>query len=98
MDSFISVRAVKVPKQEIDNVEQQFGAKLVPDSEYHVLLNLDHTLRKYRLEHDKDPDVILLMDDPAHFYKHMVLNINFMGMEIPGSYNKPAWFRFKRSF
>lgn len=96
---YTMVRAVKVPTIQIKNVEQMYGAKLVPDEEYNTLLNLDDTLKKYRRSHDgKDPDMVALTNQPGYLYKHMVLNINFLGSEIPGSYNKPAWFRFKKGY
>jgi len=97
-DLYVNVRAVKVPKIQIDQIEQQFGAKLVSDAEYHTLLSLDATLKQYKLEKGREPDMVMLSDQPNYYYKHMVLNINFLGMEIPASDKKPAWFRFKRQF
>jgi hypothetical protein len=96
---YTQVRAVNVPTIQIKQVESQFGAKLVPDSEYNTLLNLDDTLKKYRKSHNgKDPDMVSLTNHPGELFKHMVLNIQFLGMEVPGSYNKPAWFRFRKSY
>ena len=96
---YTEVRAVKVPTIQIEQIEQQFGAKLVPDTEFITLLALDEALIKYRKSHDgKDPDVIILREHPEYMYKHMVLNIQFLGTEIPGSRNKPAWFKFKKFF
>lgn len=96
---FTTVRGVKIPTVQINQIEQEFGVKLVPDTQGHILKQLDLALQRYRLEHDNsDPDMILLRDYPEYLYKHMVLNIQFMGMSIPGPYNKPCWFRFKRNF
>lgn len=96
---YTMVRAVKVPTIQVKNIEFTYGAKLVTDDEYNLLLNLDDTLKKYRKSHDgKDPDMVALTSHPGELFKHMVLNINFLGSEIPGSYNKPAWFRFRKNY
>lgn len=98
-DEFILVRGINIPKLEIDQVEQQYGAKLVRDGEYSLLYSLDRTLQKYRLTHDnKDPDAVVLTNWPGEFFKHMVMNIEVLGLKIPGSYQKPAWFRFPKSY
>ena len=95
---FTFVRGVQIPTLQIDNVEQEYGVKLVSDERPELLLALDRALQIYRLSHkNKDPDVVQLSDYPELLFKHMVLNISFMGAEIPGSYNKPAWFSFKRN-
>lgn len=92
------VRGVKIPTKQIEQIEQEYGVKLVPDTEGNILRALDRTLQVYRLTHDHaDPDVTQLSDFPEYLFKHMVLNIQFMGMEIPGAYNKPCWFRFNKS-
>ncbi len=97
-DLYTQVRGVNIPTFQIKQVEGQYGVKLVPDEEYNILLNLDLSLKKYREERGKDPDLIMLADQPEFYYKHMVLNIHLLGMELPGSTKKPAWFRFKRNF
>ncbi len=94
----VPVRAVKVPAIQVREIEDKFGAELVSDNEPELLLALDNTLQKYRLDKGVDPDIIVLLDRPTEFFKHMVLNINFLGTSIPGSYNKPAWFRFRKSY
>lgn len=92
------VRGVKIPSIQIDQIEQEYGVKLVPDTEPNILRALDRALQIYRLRNkNQDPDVVQLSDYPEHLFKHMVLNIHFMGMEIPGAYNKPCWFRFNKT-
>lgn len=96
---YTTVRGVKIPTVQIEQIEQEFGVKLVPDTEGRTLRALDLILQRHRLAHDnRDPDVVILREQPEYMYKHMVLNIQFMGMSIPGPYNKPCWFRFKRNF
>ena len=96
---YTMVRGVRIPTVQIDMVEQGYGVKLVTDEEPNLLKALDLTLQKHRLTHDNnDPDVILLREYPEWVFKHMVLNIEFLGTMIPGAYNKPAWFRFKKNF
>lgn len=98
-DEFILVRGINIPKFQIDQVEQQYGARLVRDNEHSLLYSLDRTLQVYRLNHNnKDPDAVVLTNWPGEFFKHMVMSINVLGMNIPGSYQKPAWFRFPKSF
>lgn len=93
------VRGVQIPTFQISNIEAEYGVKLVPDTEWQILKALDLTLQKYRLAHDnKDPDVVMLREYPDRLFKHMVLNINFLGMTVPGSYQKPAWFSMKKGF
>lgn len=93
------VRGIKVPTIQIKQIEEQFGVKLVSDDyeNANIIYTLDRTLAQYRLENKRDPDLILLTDTPDVYYKHMVMNLNFLGMEVPGSYTKPAWFKLPRS-
>lgn len=87
-----------IPRIQIENIQDAYGVELVQDTEYRLLRELDLSLQKYRLSHDnKDPDVVQLIDRPEFLFKHMVLNINFLGMEVPGAYNKPCWFRFSKT-
>ena len=98
-DIYTMVRGVNIPTVQIDMVEQEYGVKLVPDKDWKILRALDLTLQKYRLGHEnREPDVVMLSDYPDKIFKHMVLNINFMGMTIPGAYNKPSWFWLRKNF
>lgn len=92
-----TVRGVRVPKQQIENIEREFGAKLVPETEGILLKKLDLTLAGYRSLHDKDPKSVVLLDYPGEMFKHMNLNVGFMGLSLEVTH-KPAWFRFKKSF
>lgn len=93
------VRGVQIPTFQISNIEAEYGVKLVPDTEWQILKALDLTLQKYRLAHDnKDPDVVMLREYPDRLFKYMVLNVDFLGMSVPGPYNKPCWFWFKKNF
>ncbi len=94
----ISVRNIQINAKDVDDVESEYGAELVPDSESDLLRTLDLTLQKYRLANKKDPDIVILTDHTGEFFKHMVLNIDFLGASIPGAYNKPAWFRFRKQY
>lgn len=96
-DLYVEVRGIQVPKIQIDQIEQEYGVKLVGDDEERLIYELDITLQKHRLTHqNRDPDLVALRDYPNEFFKHMVLNLNFLGLDIPGPYNKPAWFRFNK--
>lgn len=98
-DLYIKVRGVNIPRIQIDQIEGQYGAKLVPDEEWRTLLLLDKALKAFRISNEnKDPEFVVLADHPEFRYKHMVLRLNFLGMEIPGSMHKPAWFYWRRSF
>lgn len=91
------VRGVRILTSTIDEVEQTFGAKLVSDEKPELLLNLDKALYEYYQLHQREPDVIQLIDFPELLFKPMVLNIEVLGMSVPGSYRKPAWFYFKKN-
>lgn len=96
---FINVRAVKIPAIQIRQVEDEYGVKLVPDTEPEILLTLDNILQRYRLANSgKDPEYVMIAEYPEYLFKHMTLNINVMGLQLPGSQNKPCWFRTKRIF
>ena len=96
---FVSVRGVMVPKVEIENMEAEFGASLVPDSEVLIIQALDTALRSHRMSKGIDPDVVNLREDPFHWYKHANLNIiePITGTAVSARH-KPAWFRFPRHF
>ena len=97
-DLYTLERGVKIPTIQIRQVEDEYGVKLVGDESPKTLLALDLALDTYKMSHDnKEPDVIMLPDYPEKLFKHMVLNIQFLGMEIPGSSKKPAWFWFKKT-
>ena len=94
----IVVRGVLVPKLQIENIEQEFGAKLVPDEEVDLIYALDRVLFSYRQQQHKDPDFVQLGKYPGYLFKHMTLKLNYLGLEVPGPHNKPAWFRFKKLY
>lgn len=95
---FKTIRGVQIPEIQVKQVEDEFGAKLVEDHEKNLLWSLDRTLEKFRLDKGRDPDFVQLLQYPGEYFKHMTFNINFLGMQVPGSYTKPAWFRMKRMF
>jgi hypothetical protein len=97
-DLYTTVRGVQIATAQIKQIEDEYGVRLVPDTEGRVLLALDRTLQEYRIQKGKDPDLVMLRETPELYYKHMVLNIHFMGMEIPGAYKKPAWFKMSKLF
>lgn len=97
-DLYTEIRGIQVPKIQVKQIEDTYGVKLVSDDEALLIQELDLTLQKHRLTHDnKDPDLVVLYNYPGELFKHMVLNINFLGLDVPGPYNKPAWFRFKKN-
>lgn len=95
---YTQVRAVNIPTIQIKQIEDEYGVKLVPDTQPELLLALDAVLLRYMLTHNnKLPDAVQLMENQEYLYRPMVLNMNFMGMEIPGSYRKPSWWQFKKN-
>lgn len=97
-EGMIKVRNVFIPAIQVEQIEQEFGSELVPDIEADLLIALDRTLQEFKLDKKREPDIVVLSDHPGEFFKHMVLNISFLGAEIPGAYNKPAWFRFRKQY
>ncbi|OGC94060.1 MAG: hypothetical protein A2W25_11805 [candidate division Zixibacteria bacterium RBG_16_53_22] len=99
MEEYVTVRGCQVPAQEIQNLKDQFGAELVPDSEWRIIRALDMTLKHYRAMHGKDPDLVKLNQDPFYWYKHCPLNVvePVTKAKVPAKH-KPAWFRIKRIF
>lgn len=95
---YITVRNVEIPRFQIEEIEQKFGATLVHDFEADLIRTLDRALREYRVTYEKDPDFIAIADRPGEIFKHMTMNIQALGLTLPGAYNKPAYFRFKRMF
>ena len=98
-DLYVKVRGINIPRFQVTQIEEEHGAKIVPDEDWRTLLYLDAALKKFRTNNEnRDPEFIILADRPGFRYKHMVMNINFLGMTIPSSYTKPAWFYWSRKF
>lgn len=98
-DLFTEVRGVRVPTRQIEEMKANYGAELVPDSEFIIIAALDRALKDFRARHGYDPERINLREDPFHWYRHMILNVEdpIMHIKIPVTH-KPAYFRIKRIF
>lgn len=96
-NEFSTVRNVRVPRQQIDDMKAMYGAELVEDGL--VLDALDRALKHHRATRGIDPDLVNLRDDPFHWYKHMILDVRepLTGFLIPVTH-KPAWFKLPRLF
>lgn len=99
-------RNIPVPKKLIDDLAQNFNAKVVSDIESSLLLNLDREYRLFIITHNrdlKDSEAIDIGD--LNWYKPVPLPIP-LELFIPGigstiTYNekkKPIWFRIPKKF
>lgn len=98
-DQSVVVRGVRVPAAQIKELEDKFGASLVPDSEWLIIKALDLALKRYRAEHGRDPELMNLREDIFSWYKHAPLSIEdpvFHAL-LPAR-TKPAWFRLPRIY
>lgn len=99
-EGHVMVRGLAVPKDQLDIVEQMYGAKYIDETtraSRELILRLDAELAKFTKAHGHEPEFITFVDIPHAYFKHMPINHNLAGYNVPIN-TKPAWFRFKRVY
>ena len=100
-EGYIMVRGLAVPKDQLDAVEQMYGAKYIDETtlQNRVLIQrLDDELARFvKANEGMEPEFITFVDIPHTYFKHMPINHNLAGFNVPIN-TKPAWFQFKRVY
>lgn len=97
-EGYMMVRGLAVPKEQIDAVEQMYGAKYIDETTIQnraLIARLDEELHKFILANGFEPEFVQFVDIPSTFFKHMPLTSALSNIRVPIN-NKPAWFKFTR--
>lgn len=90
------IRGFPRPSDNVRFVENMLGGSLVSDNEPGLMLKLDNALRRARAETGEFPEYIALPSEPMSLFVPMPYELHYGGLTLM-VYNKPAWFRVKRS-
>lgn len=96
-DLFIDIRGAPRPRNLVRAAEEEIGAKLVADTDYNLILNLDLALEIARKKLGAYPNGVRIPSEPLRTFIPIPYHINIYGLTLP-VYHKPAWFYYTHNF
>jgi hypothetical protein len=94
---FVMIRGYPRLRENVEEVQKLYGAKLVQDTEPDLIRRLDTALFNAKKKTGVYPEALAMPEDASNLYMPIPYEVIFYGLKLD-MYNKPAWFRCRRLF